>query len=100
MTSDCSSCVRCTGFHFVESLHCSGLPAQMPLVSGCDGFTDRAHSNTWGKRPATISRLFLGSFWEESLVLSGSFHTSQASTRESFANAPTTPVTYVLSRGY
>src|SRR4029077_4914707 len=60
----------------------------MPLVSGCEGCASRTHSNTCGNNPIT------------SLLPAGSFHTSHATMRLSFANAPTTPSTYAFSLVY
>src|SRR5438270_7562370 len=78
------------------------LPSHTPLVSGCVGFAERAQAKTRGSRTCTSCCLFLGSTSEYGgpLPLSGSFHRSQASTRGSFPNAPTTPRTYASSRGY
>src|ERR1700757_4916029 len=80
-------------------------PAHTPLVSGCPGADDRAHAQTGGRHPAMISALSLGSKrpyapFAPSLLLSGSFHRSQARMRLSFAKCPMTPFTYSSSRGY
>src|SRR5580704_12085181 len=60
----------------------------MPLVRGCEGCASRAHVNTCGSSATTSG------------LAAGSFHTSQATMRLSFANAPITPCTYSFSRGY
>src|SRR6266436_5862893 len=77
-------------------------PFHTALVNGCAGCIVRAHSNTRGSNLRTISLLVPGvkSPSRPPFELSGSFHTSQARIRSSFAKAPRTPFTYFSRRGY
>ncbi len=85
MTSDCSSCV----FSMALSLPAGDQSSlcHTPEVSGCEGFAARAQAKTCGNSVATWVNFSRAPAESPSAPLSGSFHTSQPSTRGSLAKA-------------
>ena len=98
MTSECSSCT-CSIGESLSSLDQS--PFHTPDVNGCSAPASRAHANTCGSSFRTRSTLLL-----VLAAVAVRVHVVVHSRRPSRARASpcrtraTTPVTYVLSRGY